>query len=136
MSADQAHFFMVTPEIYAGSLTTYRVLAESQFQSKFQEYQRLSESETKLDGRGGLRLVFKGKTADTKTHLEFLVYILPYEGRMVRLSFFTLEPLFDDAVPVFEKIAASYHSTSDKPVANLTIPPAADLEHSFMASMQ
>ncbi len=119
---DEAHFFMVTPEVYAGSLTTYRVLVETQIQSKFQEYQKLSESEAKLDGQAGLRLVFKGKTADTNTHLEFLVYIVPYEGRMVRLSFFTLEPLFDGAVPIFEKIAASYHSTSDRPVATLALP--------------
>jgi hypothetical protein len=128
MSADQAHFFMVTPETYAGSLTTHRVLAESQFQNKFQDYQKLSETEIKLDGRTGIRMIFKGKTADTNTHLEFLVFILPYDGRMVRLSFFTLEPLFDDAVPVFEKMAASYHSASDKPVAKLASPHPAHLD--------
>jgi hypothetical protein len=121
-SADQAHFFMVTPEVFAGSLTTYRVLAETQYQSKFQEYKKLSESEAKLDGRTGLRLVWKAKTRDTNINVEFLVYILPYADRMVRLSFFTMEPLFDEAVPMFEKIAASYHSTSDKPVAVLTVP--------------
>ncbi len=119
-SADQAHFFMVTPEQYAGDLNTYRVLAETQFQSKFQEYQKISESDVKVDGRTALRLVWKGKPPNTNTTLKFLVYILPYENRMVRLSLFTLEPLFDDAVPVFEKIAASYHSTSDKPVANVS----------------
>jgi hypothetical protein len=129
-SGDQAHFFMVTPEVYAGSLTTYRVLAETQYQSNFLEYQKLSESEAKLDGRTGLRLVWKAKTKDTNITLKFLVYILPYEDRMVRLSFFTMEPLFDDAVAVFEKIAASYHSTSDKPVASLAAP-RRDPEHSF-----
>ncbi|HSZ60896.1 MAG TPA: hypothetical protein VK828_03815 [Terriglobales bacterium] len=116
---DQAHFFMVTPELYTGSLATYRVLAETQFQSKFDDYQKLSESDAKLDGRTGLRLVWKGKTRDSNIKGIFLVYILPYDDRMVRLSFYTLEPLFDDAVPIFEKIATSYHSTSDKPVAKL-----------------
>ena len=130
-SADQAHYFMVTPEVYAGSLTTYRVLAETQFQNKFQDYQKLSESDAKLDGRTGLRLVCKGKTRDTNTTFKFLVYILAYEDRMVRLTFFTFEPLFDDAVPIFEKIAASYQSTSDKPVANLAIPRPARPERSF-----
>lgn len=119
---DQAHFLMVTPELYSGSLTTYRVLAETQFQSKFQDYQKLSESEVKLDGHAGLRLVWKGTTRDTNINAKFLVYIISYENRMVRLSFFTLEPLFDDAVPLFEKMAASYHSTSDKPVAILITP--------------
>jgi hypothetical protein len=41
---------------------------------------------------------------------------------MVRLSFFTFEPLFDDAASMFEKIANPDHSKSDKPVAAL-IPP-------------
>jgi len=31
---------------------------------------------------------------------------------MVRLSFLTLEPLFDGALPSFEKMAATYHSTA------------------------
>lgn len=121
-SADQALFFMVTPEAYAGSLTTYRVLAETQYQGNFKEYRKISESEAKLDGRAGLRLVWQGKPVESNTTLEFIVYIIPYENRMVRLSLFTLEPLFDDAVPIFEKIAASYHSTSDKPVAKLAAP--------------
>jgi hypothetical protein len=114
-SGDQALFFMVTVEQYSGSLSTYRVLAETTIQSKIQEYKKESEAEAKLDGRTGVRMVISGKTATTP--LKFLVYILPYEGRMVRLTFFTLEPLFSDAVPIFEKIGASYHSTSDKPVA-------------------
>jgi hypothetical protein len=101
--ADQAAFFMVTPESYAGPLSTYRVLAETQYQNKFQDYQIVSETEAKLDGRAGLRLVWKGKTRDTSLALKFLVYIIPYDDRMVRLTFWTLDPLFDDAVPVFRK---------------------------------
>jgi hypothetical protein len=119
---DEAHFFMVTPEPYTGSLSTYCVLAETQYQSKFQDYQKLSESEAKLDGRTGLRMVWKGKPKDTNIHGQFLVYVIPYDDRMVRLSFYTLEKLFDDAVPMFEKIAFSYHSTSDKGVARLGLP--------------
>ncbi len=119
---DQAHFLMVTPESYTGDLSTYRVLAETQYQSNFRDYQKLSESEAKLDGRTGLRMVWKGKPRDSDIHGQFLVYIIPYEDRMVRLSFYTLEQLFEDAVPMFEKIAASYHSTSDKSVARLAVP--------------
>jgi hypothetical protein len=116
-SADQALFFLVTPEQYSGSIKTYRVLAETQYQSKFKDYEKLSETDAKIDDRSSLRIVFKGKTSDTT--LKFLVYIVPYSDRMVRLSFFTLEPLFEEAVPIFEKIGASYHSTSDKTVAGI-----------------
>jgi hypothetical protein len=121
-SPDQAHFFIVTPEQFAGDLNTYRVLAEAQFQSKFEEYKKVSESEAKLDGRNGLRLVWEGKAPNTNVTLKFLVYIIPYENRMVRLSLFTLEPLFEEAVPTFEKIAASYHSTSNTPIAGVYRP--------------
>jgi hypothetical protein len=38
------------------------------------------------------------------------VYFVPYDGRMVRLTFITLEPLFEESLPIFEKIALSYHS--------------------------
>jgi hypothetical protein len=44
--------------------------------------------------------------------LKFVVDILPYDGRTARLTFTTLEPLFNDGLPIFNKIATSYHSTS------------------------
>lgn len=110
-SADQTLFLFVTPEVFKGTLSTYRVLAETQFQSKFKDYEKLTESKVQLDGRTATRLIWHGKSAqDTNTSLKFLVYIIPYDGRMVRLSFFTLEPLFDTGLPIFEKIAASYRS--------------------------
>jgi hypothetical protein len=117
-SEDLTLFFMVTPEKFAGTLPTYRVLAETQYRSKFKDYKSISESPAKLDSRSGIRLIFQGTSADTNTAIKFLVYIVPYEGRMVRLSFFTLEPLFDSALPVFEKIAASYHSFANESVAS------------------
>lgn len=119
-SPDESLFFMVTPEKFAGNLNTYRVFAETQYQSKFKDYQKQAESEVKLDGRPATRLVWWGKSQDNNVPIKFLVYILPYEGRMVRLSFFTLEPLFNDAVPTFEKIALSYHTrgSGEKEVSN------------------
>ncbi len=119
-SMDQAFFLFVTPERYSGSIQTYQVLAETQIQSNFQDYEKLSESSAKLDGRPAMRFTFKAKKGAMV--LEFLVYIVSYDGTMVRLSFGTLQPLFNDAVPVFEKMAQSYHSTADKPVAQLGHP--------------
>ncbi len=109
-SPDDTLFFLVTPESFAGTLATYKVLAETQYKGKFSEYEKVSESEADLDGRHGIRFVFQGKP-DKVTAMKCLVYMVPYDGRIVRLSFLTIEPLFNDAVPVFEKIAASYHST-------------------------
>ncbi|HUA15265.1 MAG TPA: hypothetical protein VMG31_08195 [Verrucomicrobiae bacterium] len=110
-SPDETLFFLVTPESFAGTLTTYKVLAQTQFKAKFADYQEFSESDATVDGRPGLRFVFQGRP-DKVTMMKCLVYIVPYEGRMVRLSFLTLEPLFGDAVPTFEKVAASYRSSA------------------------
>jgi hypothetical protein len=109
-SPDETLFFMVTPEKFSGTLATYKVLAETQYQKNFSGYVSDGETETQLDGRKGIRLIWHGTSKSNNADVKFLVYILPYEGRMVRLSFFTLTPLFGDGVPVFEKIAASYRS--------------------------
>jgi small nuclear ribonucleoprotein (snRNP)-like protein len=120
-SEDQAHFLFVTQEKYSGDLKTYELLAETEIQSNFQDFEKLSEGPAKLDGRPGMRVVYKGNKGSMK--LKFVVYFISYENLMTRLTFGTLDPLFDDAVPVFEKIAQSYHSTSDKPIARLTLQP-------------
>lgn len=110
-SADETLFFMVTPEKFAGTMSTYKVLAETQYQKSFSEYVKDSETEAQIDGQKCVRIVWHGTSNANQAKFKFLVYIIPYEGRIVRLSFFTLPPLFDEAVPTFEKMAASYRST-------------------------
>jgi hypothetical protein len=109
MSEDQTLFLVVTSEAFKGTLSTYQVLAETKYKMNFSNYEKLEEAPGTLDGRSGVRTIFHG---DVKTgpSLKFLDYILPYDGKMVRVTLFTLEPLFGDAMPVFEKIAASYQS--------------------------
>lgn len=110
-SSDQTDIFAVTVEKFSGTLSTYKVLAETQYQMQFKDYEKISESEIQMDGKTGVRLLWHGKnSAANNTPVKFLIYIVPYEHQMVRLSFWTLEPLFDDGLPRFEKIAASYQS--------------------------
>lgn len=112
-SPDETLFFLVTPEKFAGTLNTYKVLTETQFQSKYKDYEKLSESEIHLDGRTGTRFIWRGKSPEVgDAPMKTLVYILPYEGRVVRLSFITLEPFFNDNLATFEAIAASYHTVA------------------------
>jgi hypothetical protein len=111
-SADETLFFMVTPEKFSGTLATYKVLAETQYQKNVSGYVKDGETEVQLDGHKGSRTIWHGTSNANQANVKFLVYIVPYDERMVRLSFFTLAPLFDDAVPTFEKIAASYHATA------------------------
>lgn len=109
-SPDATQIFVVTPEKFAGNLNTYRVLVETQIKTGFSDYQELEQNDIELDGQKGIRMVATATKKDTGTPFKFLVYLIPYDGRVVRVTFFTLAPLYDDASPAFEKIAASYHS--------------------------
>ncbi len=80
-SPDQSQFVVVTPEKFAGNLTTYEVFCETQYQSKFQDYKRIEKSDIKLDGRPGIRMIFQGVSSTNHIGLKFLVYILQYEER-------------------------------------------------------
>ncbi len=110
-SPDQTLFFFMTPEKFEGTLSTHEVLAETQFQMRFKDYGNISQSDAEIDGRKGIKLIWHAKNPQANdAALKGLVYIIPYDGRMVRLTFLTLEPLFDGALPIFEKIATSYRT--------------------------
>jgi hypothetical protein len=110
-SPDLIYFLLVTPEKFVGTFATYKVLVETQLQTKFKDYEKLSESPVQIDGKSGLRLIWRGKnTAANDAPMRSAVYIIPSEKRMVRLSFLTLDALFDEGLPIFDKIAASYQS--------------------------
>ena len=68
-------------------------------------------------------MIFQGVSSVNHVSLKFLVYILQYEDKMIRLTFFTLEPLFADSLPVFEKIAGTYRLHKPVSVAAIRLPP-------------
>lgn len=107
-SPDMTLIMLVTPEKYDGSLSSYRGLSELQYQTSFDGYEKVSESEIQLDGKAGIRLVWRGKHKENGAPIQSLVIILPYEGKMLRLSFLTVEPLFQEALPMVEKMVRSY----------------------------
>lgn len=114
-SEDETLFFMYTPEKFAGTLSTYVTLAESDFQSRFKDFEKLSQSEVTLDGKKAMRLLWHGKNKAVRdTPIKALVYCIPSEGKMIRLSFLTVEPLFDENLLAFEKMAATYHAGGTK----------------------
>jgi hypothetical protein len=109
-SADETRFFFVTPEKFAGSIDTYRVLVETQLKANYSNYQMLEQNDVQVDSQKAIRMVAAVTQKGGDTQYKFLLYLIPYEGRVVRLSFFTLATFYNDALPTFEKIAASYHS--------------------------
>jgi hypothetical protein len=109
-SGDETRILLVTPEKFAGSIDTYRVLVETQLKANYSNYQGVEQNEVQVDGQKGIRMVAVVTQKGADTQYKFLIYLIPYEGRVVRLSFFTLATFYNDALPTFEKIAASYHS--------------------------
>jgi hypothetical protein len=109
-SGDETRLFAVTPEKFNGTTDTYRVLVETQIKTNFTDYQEQEQNDVTIEGRKALRMVCVASNKGSGTQLKFLIFIIPYEGRMMRLSFWTLVPFFNDALPVFEKIAASYQT--------------------------
>jgi hypothetical protein len=88
------------------------VLVETQIKTNFTDYQEQEQkqNDVTMDGRKALRMVSVASNKGSGTQLKFLIFIVPYEGGMMRLSFWTLVPFFNDALPAFEKIAASYQT--------------------------
>jgi hypothetical protein len=114
-SEDETLFFMYTPEKFGGTLNSYIALAETDFSTRFKDFEKLSQTEVTLDGHKTTRVLWHGKnTAVRNTPIKALVYFIPMDGKMVRLSFLTVEALFDDNLPIFEKMAASYHGAAAK----------------------
>jgi hypothetical protein len=111
-SSDETQILLVTPETFAGTLDTYRVLVENSLKEGFSDYQQVEENDLTLDGHKALRIVSTGTKKGTQTPFKFLVYLIALDGRVERLTFLTLVPFYKDGEPTFEKIAASYHSTA------------------------
>lgn len=109
-SADQTLFEMITIEPFNGKLSTYEVLAETKFQTQFKDYERISLVDAEIDGRKGMKIVWHAKNPDANNaSMKSAVYIIPYDGKMVRATFLTLEPLFEDGLPFFEQSVKTFH---------------------------
>lgn len=108
-SADETRGFVVTMEKFDGPLSAYLTVVESNIQGKFVDFKELSQSDTEINGVKAKKIIVRGTAKNSNVPLKFVVFVFANESDMVRLSFFTMEPLFDNLLPKFEAIAASYH---------------------------
>jgi hypothetical protein len=110
-TSDETVLLLVTPESYSGSFTSYKALVEVNLKGSFGNYQKQDETELTLDGKKGVKIVWTGLNKQANdAPMKSLVAIVPYEKRMVRVAFITLEPLFDENRQAMEKILATYKS--------------------------
>jgi hypothetical protein len=112
VSMDRTFIVLVASEEFSGTLATYVSLVEIQCRSAFAHFEKLDESLMELDGRKGRRILWQAVNARAgNTPIRSLVAILPYQGRVVRISCLAPAATFDAHLATFETILASYSST-------------------------
>jgi hypothetical protein len=122
-SQDNMRFLTVTQEEYNGSLESYKGLLELTYRKSFGNYEELSESPVKIDGKSAMLLSFRGISSKADNlPVQFLVAIIPSGTTYTRVATWCVEPLFHETQPMFEKIVNSYHSGGVPTVAQLAKP--------------
>ena len=117
-SRDDMRFLIVTQEEFNGSLESYKGLLELTYRRTFGNYEELSESPVKIDGKPAMLFSFRGLSAKSNNlPMQFLVAVIPSGTTYTRLAAWCVEPLFHETQPVFEKILASYHSNGTPSVS-------------------
>ncbi|HXJ14677.1 MAG TPA: hypothetical protein VNH19_20560, partial [Candidatus Limnocylindrales bacterium] len=103
---------LVVNETYAASLDSYNGLVEIQAKKNLQNYEKVSETPTKIDGKSALILSYRGVSPQAENlPIHFLVAIIQTPSGFLRITTWCVEPLFKETQPSFEKILRSYHVT-------------------------
>jgi len=122
-SHDNMRFLTVTQEEFNGSLGSYKGMLELTYRKTFGNYEELSESPVKIDGKSALLLSFRGISSKADNlPVQFLVAIIPSGTSYTRVATWCAEPLFHETQPMFEQIVSSYHSGGIPAVAQLAKP--------------
>jgi hypothetical protein len=115
-SRDDMRYLVVVQEEYGGSLQSYKGLVEIQAKRALEQYEKLSESTTTIDGKPAFILSYRGTSAKANNlPIQFLVAIISSGNTYSRISTWCIEPLFNETQPTFEKIIGSFHSTAPSP---------------------
>ena len=111
-SSDDLRYLLVVNETYAASLDSYNGLVEIQAKKNLQNYEKVSETPTKIDGKSALILSYRGVSPQAENlPIHFLVAIIQTPSGFLRITTWCVEPLFKETQPSFEKILRSYHVT-------------------------
>jgi hypothetical protein len=113
-SNDEMYYVVVVHEAFPGSLDSYKGLVELQSKGHLQQYEKVSESATTVDGRPALLMTYRGLSAAANNlPIQFLTAIVTSGNGYTRVSAWCVMPLFNEAQASFEKILRSYHEPAD-----------------------
>jgi photosystem II reaction center protein PsbP len=111
-SSDDLRYLLVVSEIYPASLDSYKGLVEIQGKKNLQNYEKVSETPAKIDGKAAMILSYRGVSPQAENlPIHFLVAIIQTPNGFLRITTWCVEPLFGETQASFEKILRSYHVT-------------------------
>jgi hypothetical protein len=109
-SNDDLRYLIVVNETYPASLDSYKGLVEIQAKKNIQNYEEISETPAKIDGKTALILSYRGVSPQAENlPIHFLVAIIQTPNGFLRITTWCVEPLFGETQASFEKILRSYH---------------------------
>ena len=122
-SRDNMRFAMVIQEEYPGSLESYKELTMLNVRRTLTNFEQLSEANVTIDGKPALLVFYRGTLAKTgNLPVEFVSAIVQSGNTFTKVSAWSVEPLFHDMQPAFEKLVNSYHSTGGLSAASAAKP--------------
>jgi hypothetical protein len=113
-STDSMRYLIVIDEPYTGSADSYKGLVEIQAKRNLENYEKLTETPTTIDGKSAMLLSYRGiSPAAQNLPIQFLVAIIPSTDGYTRVTTWCVEPLFNETQGTFEKIIRSYHAATE-----------------------
>lgn len=112
-SRDRSRYIMVIQEEFSGSLEAYKEIVELQTSRDLENFQKVSESPVTIDGHSAFVATYRGLSE--KTPIVYSMGLIGYDGKVVRVVGWCIEPLFKESQRTFETIISSYHQLGPQP---------------------
>jgi hypothetical protein len=117
-SKDRMGYVIVMREEYPGSLDSYKELTLLSARKSLGNFEELAQSSRTIDGQTALLVYYRGTLQKgSNLPVEFVSAILVSGKTFTKVTAWSVEPLFRDLQPVFEKILTSYHTTAGQALA-------------------
>jgi hypothetical protein len=122
-SRDKMRYLAVIREDYPGSPESYKEIMLLGARKGLGNFEELTQSSMTIDGKPSLVVYYRGTlTQSNNLPVEFVSALIPVGKTYTKITVWSIEPLFHDMQPTFEKILSSYHSTAGQATASSAKP--------------
>jgi hypothetical protein len=122
-SRDKMRYVAVIREDYPGSPESYKEIMLLGARKGLGNFEELAQSSMTIDGKPSLVVYYRGTlTQSNNLPVEFVSALIPVGKTYTKITVWSIEPLFHDMQPTFEKILSSYHSTAGQATASSAKP--------------